>query len=168
MILYAGPVVLSSLLQSAYSITDLIVAGWFIGKDGISAINNASIIMNMLTQLAIGLTVGGNVLVGQYFGSGDHENRRKSAGNMLTVGLIAGAIATVVVCLGATMQLTVVWDTADVLMGLMALINVPVIVLLLKPALRCLDDYIQQKKSGKNPEFKASSIGLKEKVDFWN
>lgn len=78
------------------------------------------------------------------------------------------AIATVVVCLGATMQLTVVWDTADVLMGLMALINVPVIVLLLKPALRCLDDYIQQKKSGKNPEFKASSIGLKEKVDFWN
>ena len=33
LILYAGPVVLSSLLQSAYSITDLIVAGWFIGKD---------------------------------------------------------------------------------------------------------------------------------------
>ena len=48
--------------------------------------------MNMLTQLAIGLTVGGNVLVGQYFGSGDHENRRKSAGNMLTVGLIAGLL----------------------------------------------------------------------------
>ncbi len=45
LILYAGPVVLSSLLQSAYSITDLIVAGWFIGKDGISAINNASQVM---------------------------------------------------------------------------------------------------------------------------
>ena len=85
-----------------------------------------------------------------------------------TAVYVQRAIATVVVCLGATMQLTVVWDTADVLMGLMALINVPVIVLLLKPALRCLDDYIQQKKSGKNPEFKASSIGLKEKVDFWN
>ena len=85
-----------------------------------------------------------------------------------TAVYVQRAIATVVVCLGATMQLTVVWDTADVLMGLMALINVPVIVLLLKPALRCLDDYIQQKKSGKNPEFKASFIGLKEKVDFWN
>ena len=85
-----------------------------------------------------------------------------------TAVYVQRAIATVVVCLGATMQLTVVWDTADVLMGLMALINVPVIFLLLKPALRCLDDYIQQKKSGKNPEFKASSIGLKEKVDFWN
>ena len=50
LILYAGPVVLSSLLQSAYSITDLIVAGWFIGKDGISAINNASQVMMILTQ----------------------------------------------------------------------------------------------------------------------
>ena len=85
-----------------------------------------------------------------------------------TAVYIQRAVATVVVCLGATMQLTVVWDTADVLMGLMALINVPVIFLLLKPALRCLNDYIQQKKAGKNPEFKASSIGLKEKVDFWN
>ena len=76
---YALPLVASSLLQAIYSITDIIIAGHYIGDVGISAINNASIIMNMLTQLAIGLTVGGNVLVGQYFGSGDHENRRKAA-----------------------------------------------------------------------------------------
>ena len=49
LIIYALPVVLSSLLQSAYSITDLIVAGWFIGKDGISAINNAGQVMVILT-----------------------------------------------------------------------------------------------------------------------
>ena len=92
---YALPLVASSLLQAIYSITDIIIAGHYIGDVGISAINNASIIMNMLTQLAIGLTVGGNVLVGQYFGSGDHENRRKAAGNMLTVGLIAGLLFAV-------------------------------------------------------------------------
>ena len=69
---YALPLVASSLLQAIYSITDIIIAGHYIGDVGISAINNASIIMNMLTQLAIGLTVGGNVLVGQYVGSGDH------------------------------------------------------------------------------------------------
>ena len=56
---YALPLVASSLLQAIYSITDIIIAGHYIGDVGISAINNASIIMNMLTQLAIGLTVGG-------------------------------------------------------------------------------------------------------------
>ena len=77
-------------------------------------------------------------------------------------------VAAVVVCVGATMKLGIVWDTADVLMGFMALINVPVIVILLKPVLRCLEDYTEQKKAGKNPVFKAEHIGLKEKVDFWN
>jgi len=61
-----------------------------------------------------------------------------------------------------------VWDTADVLMGLMALINLPVIVLLAKPALRCMQDYFKQKKSGKNPVFKAKDINLETKTDFWN
>lgn len=77
-------------------------------------------------------------------------------------------VAAIVVCIGATMELGVVWDTADVLMGFMAIINVPVIVVLLKPAIQCMEDYISQKKAGKNPEFKASSVDLKVKTDFWN
>ena len=88
LIRYAMPLVASSLLQAIYSITDIIIAGHFIGDNGISAINTSSVIMNMLTQLAIGLTVGGNILVGRYFGSGADEDRKKAAGNTLTVGAI--------------------------------------------------------------------------------
>lgn len=77
-------------------------------------------------------------------------------------------VAVVIVCVGATMDFSVVWDTADVLMGLMALINIPVIIILSKPALHCLQDYLKQKKEGKNPVFKAKDIGLTTKTDFWN
>lgn len=77
-------------------------------------------------------------------------------------------VAVVIVCVGATMDFSVVWDTADVLMGLMALINIPVIIILSKPALHCLQDYLKQKKEGKNPVFKAKNIGLTTKTDFWN
>lgn len=96
---YAAPLVASSLLQAVYSITDIIIAGHFIGDTGISAINTASVIMNMLTQLAIGLTVGGNILVGRYFGSGAEEKRKQAAGNTLTVGLAAGVLLTVLLLL---------------------------------------------------------------------
>ena len=65
------------------------------------------------------------------------------------------------------MKFGLVWDLADVLMGIMALINLPVILLLGGTAMRALNDYLEQKKSGKNPVFHASSIGLKEKTDFW-
>ena len=82
------------------------------------------------------------------------------------LGIRVFAIAVVLV--GAVASLGVVWDTADVLMGLMAIINVPVIFLLSKTAAKCLDDYVAQKKAGKKPVFKAADIGVKEETDFWN
>ena len=76
-------------------------------------------------------------------------------------------LAAVIVCFGATMEFSVSWDTADVLMGLMAIINLPVIILLAKPAILCMDDYIKQKRAGKNPVFKAADINLEDDTDFW-
>lgn len=76
-------------------------------------------------------------------------------------------IACVLVFVGATLDFGLVWDIADVLMGVMTIINLPVIVLLGKTALATLNDYIAQKKAGKDPQFKASSIGLTG-TDFWN
>ena len=76
--------------------------------------------------------------------------------------------ATVVVFGGSLMEFSVAWSTADVIMGFLALINLPVIILLGGPAVRCLKDYRKQKKEGKNPVFKASDIHLADKTDFWN
>jgi len=76
--------------------------------------------------------------------------------------------ACVVVFLGALLDFGLVWNLADVLMGIMALINLPVIVLLGRPALAALKDYTAQRKAGQNPVFKASAIGLRQQTDFWN
>lgn len=76
--------------------------------------------------------------------------------------------ATFVVFYGSLIEFSVAWSTADVIMGCLALINLPVIIILCKPALLCLNDYVKQKKEGKNPVFKADTIGFKDKTDFWN
>ena len=93
--------ILSSLLQSAYAITDLIVAGWFVGKDGISAINNASQVTMLLTQVIMGITTGGNILMGQYFGGKDRENRLKTNRTLFVFSLLSG-LATAAVLFGAS------------------------------------------------------------------
>ena len=77
-------------------------------------------------------------------------------------------IACVLVFAGALLDFAMVWNLADVPMGIMAIINLPVIVVLGKVALGALDDYAKQRKAGKDPEFKASSVGLQGKTDFWN
>ena len=76
--------------------------------------------------------------------------------------------AALIVLVGATMEFGLVWNMADVLMGLMALINLPVILILGGPAIRAMQDYMKQKKEGKDPVFKARDIELKDKTDFWN
>jgi len=75
--------------------------------------------------------------------------------------------AAFIIFLGAMMSMSTVWDLADVLMGIMTIINLPVICIAGGTALKALDDYAKQKKEGKSPVFKASSVGLEGKTDFW-
>ena len=76
--------------------------------------------------------------------------------------------AAIVIFIGAGLSMGLVWDLADVLMGIMAIINLPVICLLGGPAVAALNDYTAQQREGVKPVFKAANIGLKEKTDFWN
>lgn len=71
-------------------------------------------------------------------------------------------VACVLIFAGAQLEFDLVWNLSDVIMGFMAIINLPVIVLLGKPALGALKDYVSQRKAGKNPVFKASSIVLED------
>ncbi len=69
-------------------------------------------------------------------------------------------VATVLVLVGAILSAGLAWDTADMLQGFMVVINVPVIIILGKPAIAALKDYNKQRKEGKNPEFRAKDIGV--------
>ena len=76
--------------------------------------------------------------------------------------------ATIIIFVGAIIPMDAAWAMADITMGLMTLINLPTCAIMGKTAIDCLKDYEIQKKSGKNPVFKASSIGLdEEKLDWW-
>ena len=77
-------------------------------------------------------------------------------------------VAVALIFLGAGLSIDLVWNLADVLMGIMVIINIPVILILSRPALAALKDYTAQRKTGRNPVFKAASINLKEKTDYWN
>ena len=77
-------------------------------------------------------------------------------------------VAMGLIFLGAGLTLDLVWNLSDVLMGIMVLINIPVIAILSRPAAAALRNYTRQRKEGKNPVFRAADIGLKEKTDYWN
>ena len=64
--------------------------------------------------------------------------------------------------------MSLLWDLSDVLMGVMALINIPVILILSGIAFKAIQDYEMQLMQGINPVFKSTDIGLSQKTDFWS
>ena len=81
--------------------------------------------------------------------------------------LVFRVLATVLVFIGAIASAGTVWNLADMTQGLMVIVNVPVIIILAKPAMKCLDDYCRQKKEGKNPVFIAKNAGIDADLDYW-
>ena len=107
-------------------------------------------------------------LIGNYsYCEGCYEfiiNREATKGELITMRIVGALLVFV----GAIASASLVWDIADMMQGLMVVTNVPSIVILGGIAFKCLDDYRKQKAQGINPVFKADSIGLKGKTEYWN
>lgn len=71
------------------------------------------------------------------------------------------------VMFGALAKVQLVWNMADLFMGMMAVINIVVIILLGKLAGQVLEDYIGQRKRGVDPQFYAKNIGGLTNTECW-
>lgn len=91
LIRFALPFLGSSLLQFLYGVVDMIVVGQFSDAAGVTAVNNSSQIMQLVTSLICGIATGGTVLLGQYIGAKKYQEAGKTVGSMiyLFVGLAA-------------------------------------------------------------------------------
>jgi len=76
-------------------------------------------------------------------------------------------IASLLIFVGAGLNADLLWGIADITMGGMTLINMPIIIYLGKYAIRALNNYTKQRKEGKEPVFYAEDINLPNKVDYW-
>ncbi len=84
-----------------------------------------------------------------------------------TAWIIIHVVCSLIIFVGAGLTADLLWSIADITMGFMTLINVPVILYLGKYAIRALKDYEAKRKQGEPNEFHAKDIGLPDEVDYW-
>ena len=101
LIRYAVPLVMTSFMQSLYSLVDILIAGNFIGSTGISAINNSSQVILLITKIAVGITQGGNIMIGQYFGASDEKRKKDAVGTLTMLSVLLGILSMVTFFVGA-------------------------------------------------------------------
>ena len=85
-----------------------------------------------------------------------------------TVRNVYYVVAALAIFIGAGLSADILWNIADVLMGGMTIINIPIIIYLGKYAMRALRDYEKKMKLGSEITFKKEDIGLSDETDYWN
>lgn len=120
MLRFALPLMLSSLLQLLFNAADIAVVGKFAGNNSLAAVGSTSSLINLMTNLFLGLSIGANVLSAKYTGAGDKERTSKVVHTAVTVSLLSGAILTVIGLLFAP-QFLALMDSPDSVIGLASL-----------------------------------------------
>ena len=93
------------------------------------------------------------------------NGKKKPSVNFMKIFYVCAAF---IIFIGAIIPMDAAWAMADITMGGMTLINLPVCVALGKYALGCLKDFENQRKAGRDPIFKAESIDINEEMlDTW-
>ena len=77
------------------------------------------------------------------------------------------ALVVAAVFVGAVLDSALIWDTADGIMGLMALVNLVAIALLSGIAFRLLQDYTRQRRAGDDPVFTRDLMPDLDGVQCW-
>ena len=95
LIAFAFPLLLANLLQSCYSVVDMLVVGRMVGETGLAAISNASMLSFIINSICIGVTMGGTVLIAQFKGADNAEGQSETVGTLFSLTLIASVVVTV-------------------------------------------------------------------------
>ena len=92
LISFSLPLMLSSILQLMFNAVDIIVVGRFSSSQALAAVGSTTALINIFTNLFIGISLGANVLAARYFAAGRDKEMSEAVHTAITLALISGVI----------------------------------------------------------------------------
>ena len=89
-LLFSLPLMLSGMLQLLFNAADIVVVGRFAGHQALAAVGSTSALINLLVNVFIGLSVGTNVMVANYYGANDKERLSQTVHTAILSSIICG------------------------------------------------------------------------------
>ncbi len=99
LITFAIPFIISNLIQTLYSVADMVIVGQFNGTASMSGVNIGGQVTMLLLNVAIGISTGGTIMIAQSVGAEKTKQLQKIIGTLLTSLLAAALVMTVLMLL---------------------------------------------------------------------
>lgn len=115
MLLFALPLMCSSVLQLLFNAADIIVVGKFAGDTALAAVGSNTALINLLTNFFMGLSIGANVLAAHYYGAKQDRDLEETVHTAMLLSIYSGIFLTMAGCVGARQILIWMKTPEDVL-----------------------------------------------------
>ncbi len=92
LIIFTIPIILSGVLQLLFNAADVIVVGRFAGEASLAAVGSTNSLINLMTNLFIGMSVGANVCAAQFYGAGQENDVKKTVHTSVAFSIICGFV----------------------------------------------------------------------------
>lgn len=112
LISFSLPLMLSGILQLMFNAVDIIVVGRFSGSQALAAVGSTTALINVFTNLFIGISLGANVLAARFYAAGKDKEMSETVHTAITLALISGIIMAFVGLICAKPVLALM-DTPD-------------------------------------------------------
>ena len=115
LISFSLPLMVSSILQLMFNAVDIIVVGRFSGSQALAAVGSTTALINIFTNLFIGISLGANVLAARYFAAGREKEMSEAVHTAITLALISGVMMAFVGVGASGLALGLMDTPADVI-----------------------------------------------------
>lgn len=115
LISFSLPLMLSGILQLMFNAVDIVVVGRFSGSQALAAVGSTTALINIFTNLFIGISLGANVLAARFYASGKEKEMSETVHTAITLALISGIIMAGVGLLLAKWALWLMGTPSDVI-----------------------------------------------------
>ena len=115
LISFSIPLMLSGILQLLFNAVDIVVVGRFSGSQALAAVGSTSALINVFTNLFIGISLGANVLAARFYAAGKAREMSETVHTAITLALISGAAMGVIGFIFSKGALLLMGTPADVI-----------------------------------------------------
>ena len=115
LISFSLPLMVSGILQLAFNAVDIIVVGRFSGSQALAAVGSTTALINVFTNLFIGISLGANVLAARFYAAGKDREMSETVHTSITLALISGFMMAVIGVLLAKWALEIMGTPDDVI-----------------------------------------------------
>ena len=95
LISFALPLMVSGILQLMFNAVDIIVVGRFSGSQALAAVGSTTALINVFTNLFIGVSLGANVLAARFYAAGKDKEMSETVHTAITLALVSGVVMAV-------------------------------------------------------------------------